>query len=160
MPRKKIDMWALKSEFNDKVMREMGLDMTDEGYVYDMDSTTIIQIKEKFIKYCEDEYEANNLRHNEIELNLIENPRLMETLTLMYLHRRINNKIEAMTQATLPGSQKGYFVLSFLRGNQVAEMRSGVYANESVRIFNLICKINKTSHMYDFTKYDIPIERK
>lgn len=160
MPRRKIDMQVLKSEFNDKVMREMGLDMTDEGYIYDMDTTTIIQIKEKFIKYCEDEYEANNLRHNEIELNLIENPRLMENLTLMFLNRRINNKIEAMTQAAIPGSARGYFVLSFLRGNQVAEMRSDAYVNESVRIFNLICKINKTINMYDFDKFDIVIERK
>ena len=72
--KKNIDMLDLKIRFNDAMMRELGLDITENDYVYDMDTESILQIKGKFIKYCDYEYPI--LKYNEeIELNLIENPR-------------------------------------------------------------------------------------
>ena len=44
----------LKIGFNDIVMRELGLDITEDDHIYDMDTNTIIQINEKFIKYCKE----------------------------------------------------------------------------------------------------------
>jgi hypothetical protein len=153
-------MLELKIDFNDICMREMGLDITDNDYLYIMDSNTIIQIKEKFIKYSE--YEFPILKHNEIDLNLIENPRLMETLTYMYLANRLVSsiKIVSISQSPIMGTNKGCCILSYEKNGEIKELRSDAYTNESIRIFNLICKVNKTDHLYDFDKYDVPINKK
>ena len=71
--------------FNDICMREMKLDITDDGILYDMDTESILQYKERFIKYREDE---NTLIYqNEIELDLLRDPRLMEILANIYLQK-------------------------------------------------------------------------
>ena len=43
---------------------------------------------------------------------------------------------------------------------EIKEIRSDGFENESVRIFNLICKINKTEHLYDFNKFDVSVQKK
>ena len=83
MAKKKIDYFDLKVRFNDVMMRELGIDIVEDDdryldYLYDIDTGNILQIKEKFIKYCDYEYPV--IKFNEIEMNLIENPRLTETL--------------------------------------------------------------------------------
>lgn len=83
MAKKKVNLFDLKVRFNDVVMRELGLDTTDDDYLYNVDTESILQIKEKFIKYVDNEYFI--LKPNEIELNLIENPRLMELLSLIHI---------------------------------------------------------------------------
>lgn len=166
MAKKKIDYFDLKLRFNDVVMRELGIGIIeDEGryldYLYDIDSGNILQIKEKFIKYCE--YEYPMLKHNEIEMNLIENPRLTETLCLPFLMRFCERKgivFHSMSQIPVDGSSKGYFALTYIAEGQTKELRSDMYGNESVRIFNLITKINKTSHMYRFNEFDIEFPKK
>ena len=75
MAKKKVNLFDLKVRFNDVVMRELGLDTTDDDYLYNVDTESILQIKEKFIKYVDNEYFI--LKTNEIELNLIDNPKLM-----------------------------------------------------------------------------------
>lgn len=153
-------MLELKIDFNDVCMREMGLGINDDDYVYIMDTMTLLQIKEKFIKYSEDQYPM--LRRNEIDLNLIENPRLMETLTYMYLANRLVSSIRivSISQNPIAGSRKGNCVLSYEKLGEIKEIRSDGFENESVRIFNLICKINKTDHLYDFNKFDVAIQKK
>lgn len=161
MAKKKVDMAYLKIKFNDFVMRELGLDITEDDYLYDMDTQCILQIKEKFIKYCEDDYPI--LRHNEIELNLLENPRLTETLVIPYISKycdRNNIVFQSISQSPISGSKKGCFVLSYISDGEIKEIKSDAFVNESLRIFNLICKLNKTSHMYDFNEFDIEIIRK
>ena len=83
MAKKKIDYFDLKVRFNDVMMRELGIGIVEDDdhyldYLYDIDTGNILQIKEKFIKYCDYEYPV--IKFNEIEMNLIENPRLTETL--------------------------------------------------------------------------------
>ena len=153
-------MLELKIDFNDICMREMGLGTNDDDYVYIMDTMTLVQIKEKFIKYSEDQYPM--LRRNEIDLNLIENPRLMETLTYMYLANRLVStiRIVSISQNPIAGSRKGNCVLSYEKLGEIKEIRSDGFENESVRIFNLICKINKTEHLYDFNKFDVSVQKK
>lgn len=160
--KKNIDMLDLKIRFNDAMMRELGLDITENDYVYDMDTESILQIKGKFIKYCDYEYPI--LKYNEeIELNLIENPRLAETIILPFITNFCNRKgltFQSVSQYPIDGTNKGYFILSYIYNDEVKEIRSDNYINESVRIFNLICKLNKTEHLYRFNEFDIEIPKK
>lgn len=161
MVKKKIDLFDLKMRFNDAVMRELGLDITEDDYVYDMDTESILQIKEKFIKYCDDEFPI--LRHNEIELNLIENPRLTETISLPFISRYCERNgilFQTVSQTPIDGTNKGLFILSYAVNGETKEFKSDGFINESVRVFNLICKINKTTNLYRFNEFDIEIERK
>lgn len=163
MAKKKIDYLDLKIRFNDVMMRELGLDITDDGndYLYDMDTESILQIKEKYIKYCD--YEYPMLRHNEIEMNLIENPRLTETICLPFLMKLCERKgimFHSIEQVPIDGSDKGYFALIYIYDGQTREFRSDSYVNESVRIFSLITKLNKTSHLYRFNEFDVEFPKK
>lgn len=162
MTKKEQKFFDLKIRFNDVMMRELGLDITeDKGYLYDMETESILQIKEKFIKYVEDEYSL--FKHNEIEMNLLENPKLTEILVLPYISRfcdRNNITLQSISQSPMDtNTHKGYFILSYIIDGQVKEFRSDAYANESVRIFNFICKINKTENLYKFNDFDVEIPR-
>ena len=158
MAKKKIDLFKIKLTFNDAFMRETGLDIDDNDHIYDMDKQEVLQIKEKFIKYCEYEYPV--LNHNEIDLNLIENPRLTEMLAFKWLTDHIANEIVSLDQTIITGSNKGRFVMSYVKNGQTTNMKSEAFVNESVRILNLLTKINKTEHLYNFDQWDITIERK
>lgn len=166
MAKKKIDYFDLKVRFNDVMMRELGIDIVEDDdrfldYLYDIDTGNILQIKEKFIKYCDYEYPV--IKFNEIEMNLIENPRLTETLCLPFLMnfcKRKNIIFHSISQVPVDESSKGYFVMVYITEGQTKEIRSDVFCNESVRIFNLITKINKTSHMYRFNEFDVEFPKK
>lgn len=161
MAKKKIDMFELKVRFNDVMMRELGLDITDDDYLYDMDTESILQIKEKYIKYFDVDY--IQLKPNEIEMNLIENPRLTELLVLPFLNNvceRSNVVFQSLSQSPISGTDKGIFVMTYIKNGEVKNYKSDPYVNESVRIFNLICKLNKTCNLYKFEDFDIKIERK
>ena len=163
MARKKQvrNLLELKINFNDISMREMSLDIDDENHIYDMDTESIYQIKEKFIKYSEDEYPL--LNHDEIDMNLIENPRLMEILFGMWVVKwgaRKGYEVTSYYQSIIRGSQEGIFVVTYVNTNgEVNELKSDKFINESVRIFNLISKMNHTNRMYDLSKFDIEIRR-
>ena len=162
MAQKKINITEIKVNFNDISMRELRLDSDENDHIYDMDTESIYMIKEKYIKYSEDEYP--NIMRDEIDMNLIENPRLMEILFGTWIVKWATRKqveITSFYQSTIRGSNKGFFVMTYIDANgETQEMKSDVYINESVRIFNLISKLNHTSHMYDLTKLDIEIPRK
>ena len=160
MTKKEQKFFDLKLRFNDVVMRELGLDITDEGYLYNIDTESILQIKEKFIKYTEDEYCI--FRHNEIEMNLLENPRLTETISLPYINDFCNRKgiiLQSVSQSLIEGTNKGCFILSYIFEGKIKEFKSDNFINESLRIFNLICKINKTENMYRFNEFDVEIPK-
>lgn len=161
MAKKKVNLFDLKVRFNDVVMRELGLDTTDDDYLYNVDTESILQIKEKFIKYVDNEYFI--LKPNEIELNLIENPRLMELLSIPFLNdlcKRSNVVFQSINQCPITGTDKGIFVLSYIKNGTITDFKSDAFVNESVRIFNLICKVNRTCNLYKFDEFDIKIERK
>lgn len=167
MAKKKKITFDMKQRFNDIVMRELGLDYTedDNNYLYDIDTTTIMRIKQKFIKYFEDDYIV--LKHDEIELNVLENPRLFEIISLPFINNycsRNNLIFHSMEQSITDNSNgKGEFHILYIRNdgkNIIEKISSDPYINESVRIFNLICKLNKTTNLYKFDKFDIKIERK
>ena len=158
---KKVDMFEISDRFNDIMMRELGLDIDDNNYVVDLESESYLTIKEKFIKYCDNPYPM--LRHNEIEMNLLENPRLTETLALPFLDRyckRMGWTFHSTSQCSVTDSNKGYFLMSYTVNGETHDISSKTFVNESVRIFNLICKLNKTERLYQLDEFDIEIDRK
>ena len=163
--KKEQQTLELKIEFNDIVLREFGLGLDDDDHVVDLDTETIYQISERFIKYSEDKIPI--LSTNEIDLNLIENPRLMEILFGMWANKweaRNQNQVKVTSyyQSAMRGSKKGFFVMTYLCNGLTKELKSDVFINESVRIFNLVCKINHTDHLYndEINRFDIEIIRK
>lgn len=163
MPKTKMDPFELSNRFNDLVMRELGLDIDDRGYIVDLDTEAFLTIKEKYIKYKEEPYTP--VKHDEIELNLIENPRLMETITLPFMVKYCKNhgwEFHSTSQCLDEATGKGYYLMSYTVNGETHEIHSDNFINESLRVFNLICKLNKTEVMYKFqiADFDIEIKRK
>ena len=156
-------LYEAKLDFNDIVCRELGLSTDENDHIIDLDIESILMIKDKYIKYTDDQYPK--LMHNEIDLNLIENPRLTEILFGRWVERRAQSKgieITSMYQSAIRGSNKGFFVVTYDVLGEPREKKSDIFVNESVRIFNLICKLNHTEHLYKtrLEKLDIEIIRK
>ena len=69
----------IKISFNDYCMREMGFGLDDNDHLVDEDIETILRFKEKYIVYNDitlDPY----VRGDEIDMNLLENYKLMELI--------------------------------------------------------------------------------
>ena len=163
MTKKEENLFKLKLAFNDIAMRELGLDVDDEDHVFDLDTESVYTIKDKFIKYSDEPYPT--IGHNEIELNLLENPRLMEILFGMWIQRRAERKgieITSYYPALVQGSERGFFVLTYLVYDEPREKKSGVFLNESIQIFDLVSKINHTNHIYKarLQEFDIDLRPK
>lgn len=162
------DYIDIKVRFNDIVMRELGLDILNENepYLYDLETESALQIKGKFIKYLDyEDYEYPILKSDEIEFNVIENARLMETISIPFFNRyfnRFGSAFHSMSQTRINGSNKGIFVVYYIDSTgQAREIASNAFKNESVRIFNLICKLNDMEHLYKFNEFDIdPLKKK
>lgn len=155
--KKKDNLFKTMLIFNDAFMREVGLDIDDNDHVFNMETDSALVINEKFLKYRDYEYPVLNA--NEIDFDLLGNPKLCETLINMWLHDHINNDILSLDQCIIPGSIKGTFVLSYIKNGKTEQLKSDPFINESVRVFNLLCKITKRTHLYDFNSMDVVIER-
>ena len=158
--KRKVNMVELKASFNDITMRELGLDIDENDHIYDIETESLYVIKDKFLRYTDEEYPVFN--HNEIDMNLIENPRLMEHLFGMWIprwaKRNGNVEITSFYQSALRGSNRGLFVLTFINNKgETEEIKSDAYINESVRIFNLIAKLNHRQKLYKLDYFDIEI---
>ena len=161
---KEEQMHEIKIDFNNIVLREFKLGLDDYDHLYDKETNSIYQISERYIKYSEDMVPM--LHVNEIDFNVIENPRLMEILFGMWVSKweqRNGTKVTSYYQSAIRGSKKGFFVLTYLVDGATKEFKSDVFVNESMRIFNLVCKLNHTDHLYDrdiLNRLDIEIIRK
>ncbi len=161
MPKKAVNLTEIKVNFNDIVMRELGLDIDDNDHIFDMETESIYKVKEKYIKYSEDEYPVIN--HDEIDMNLIENPRLMEILFGTWVVKwaaRKNVEVTSFSQIAVRGSNTGFFSMTYVENGEAKEVKSNIFINESLRIFNLVCILNHTDHIYDTTQFNIEILRK
>ena len=155
--KKKNELFKLMLFFNDVFMRETGLDIDDNDHIYNMETDSALVIKDKFLKYRE--YEFPVCAPNEIDFNLLENPKLTETIANMWLHDNIKNDILSLDQCIIPGSTKGIFVMSYIKDGKTESLKSDAFTNESVRVLNLLCKITKRTHLYDFEALDVVIEK-
>ena len=112
---KEEQMHEIKIDFNNIVLREFKLGLDDYDHLYDKETDSIYQISERFIKYSEDMIPI--LHTNEIDFNVIENPRLMEILFGMWVNKweqRNAAKVTSYYQTAIRGSKKGFFVLTYL----------------------------------------------
>ena len=154
---------SIKLDFNDICLREMGLDVEeDNNHVYDIEDGSVLVVTDKFIRYF---YEDEDIKvaHNEIELNLIENPRLMEVMFNHYMVKYAAKKgwnITSIYQSNNIGSSNGIFVITYIEEysntGETKNLQSDSFLNESLRIFNLICKLNHRTHLYkDLSRFNI-----
>lgn len=157
---KKVITPELVEHFNDICMREFLFDVDEHGHLYDMVTYEIFVYKDKFLKYCDEEDKI--VRSNEIELNLLENSRLLNVLFGTFINNyaeRHQVDINSFYQSTSIHGERGYMACSYVgKDNIIKEIRSNNYLNESVRILNLLCKINKSEMRYDFDAFDILTE--
>lgn len=161
----------LREIFNDVCLREMGLDITNEGLVYDTESNTIMQFDGLFLKYCPSKYTIIN-QSLEVRFTLIENPKLMSMLASWYCTKELTKKgykVLGLNQYIVnPQKYLGYVTLAIepnspaMKYNgqiaayiSVKDIASDSYVNESVRLLSLICKVNGTSEMYDLSALDV-----
>ena len=153
--KKELITYEIKSAFNDYCMRELKLDVTEDDKVFYIDTNEIIKYNDKFLKYPENEYA--NIRPDEIEFNLLKNTRIMESLLSRFLdeyQHRNGIEITSILQSPNAGGD-GYCALTYLQNGKTLEYRSDNFKNESLRMFNLVTKLNNTSHLYDFKFFDI-----
>jgi len=161
MKKRELAFYELKIAFNDIALRELGLSVDDEDHVCDDESETILTIKDSYLKYSDEEYPIIN--HGEIELNLLENPHLMEILFGVWVKRRAESKglkIVSFYQSSIRGTDRAQFIVNYEQpDSSISESKSDLFVNESVRILNLICKLNHTDHLYDFKTFDIDLKK-
>lgn len=157
MPKREMPLYELKIAFNDIVLRELGLSIDEDDHVCDDEAKTVLTIKNSYLKYSDEEYPIIN--HGEIELNLLDNPHLMEILFGVWVKRRAESKglkIVSFYQSSIRGTNRAQFVVNYEQpDSSISENKSDLFVNESVRILNLICKLNHTDHLYSFKEFDI-----
>lgn len=153
----------IKISFNDYCMREMGFGLDDNDHLVDEDIETILRFKEKYIVYNDitlDPY----VRGDEIDMNLLENYKLMELLFQAFITKYIVTHpmdVRGFLQRTVNGTDKVVFSLMYLdpSTNLIKHYESNSYRNGCVSIFNLVCKLVEREHIYDFDKLDIIIDK-
>lgn len=148
---KEQELFDLRVQFNDYVLRELGLDINDDNYVYDIEKQQLLQINGKFIKYPESITDSQYINKNkEIELNCIENAGLVEILAVRYINdfcKKLGITLQSVSQECVDNNN-GYFSLAYITGGNILHKDSDCFINESIRIFNLVCKLNKTDRLY------------
>ena len=149
----------IKIAFNDFCIRELKLDVSDDDRLCRIDETdnsiTLIKYNDKFLK-CPDEYTI--IRGDELELNLLKNVRIMDSLLSSFLNdyqQRVGIEITSVFQSTHDKGATGYCGFKYIQNGKIKEQKSDDFINESLRMFNLITKLNHTSHLYDFKMFDI-----
>lgn len=164
MKEEKEEFFKLKNGFNNYCMREMGFDIDENDYLVDPDEELVLTIKGKYIKY-NDEILDPIMKFDELDLNLLENSRLFSTLFQVYITKYMKSHPEVEVvgyhQSNLKGSNSGVFCLNYkLNGdNTIHKLESEIFKNNSVRIFNLICKLNERTSLYDFNRLDVIIDK-
>lgn len=153
---KKEITFELRENFNDIVMRELGLDITDNNEVFDIETDSLLSFGDKVLIYPE--YEFQRLKPDQMELNFLENSRMFTMLFGMYLDSNAKAQgveISSVYQSESKRGIKGYMAYTKIENGAIVTVKSKEFFNESVRILNLLCIINRTDHLYDFEMFDI-----
>ena len=152
---------SLRMAFNDIAIRELDLEVDENSNrIYEVGDGTInlLQYNDRFLKY----YEGPNtiVRQNEMELNLLDNNRLMQILFGRFIvkYSAIHN-LEVLsyylTNNNTMANNPGQFVCTVEVAKKCTNIESDYFVNESVRILNLICKLNGTDNRYNFKELDM-----
>ena len=82
----------------------------------------------------------------------------MDSLLSSFLdeyQQRSNIERFSVFQSTHDKGATGYCGFKYMQNGKIKEQKSDDFINESLRMFNLITKLNHTSHLYDFKMFDI-----
>lgn len=134
-----------------KLIRNLGLDITEQNVVIDQDFNNIILYQGKKIKYT---YTGKilSLDNNDIYFDPIENDELMKFLFNYFLYKIsiLDNKYFSAYYNVINDIQQ---MATELKGDYTI-IRSDYYYRESLRYIDLIFKIegddNVNLHIYDF----------
>lgn len=148
----------MKIAFNDICMEEMNLGIDDNDRVYDETTMSLLLFREKYLRYVDEEYVR--YRPDEIEFDMLSTARIMQFITGFYINWFASqNGINITSVYQYNNSDgTGCAAYSYLENNVVKTFSSDSYFNESVRLLNLICKMNGTAHFYDFNKFDLVVK--
>lgn len=148
----------LRIRFNQFCTTELGFDIDEQTErLYDLDTDELVVINEKFIKDYEGEYSDIRYYANDTKLLLLDNAGLLTALFMIYLGK-FNGTMDVLTfqHSTSTKGDSGKFSCTIKGVNGINEIiESDSFMNESVRIFNIICKINKTVMRYNFKEFDV-----
>jgi hypothetical protein len=145
-------------EFNDIIMREIGLEIDDDLNIRDQDTGDLIQYKGKQVKLAESTTRAAK---NEIPFDPINNSQFMANMFGYYtqkLHAEDENlsvNIFYQTDKTEEGKSRIEAKVSD-NGNNCT-LSSKEYYNDSLKYAELISKLNGNN--IDFSEIDAPIKK-
>lgn len=146
----------LRIRFNDICMRELNLDVTEDNQIFDIKTQSILEYKDgvTLVYY---EQENQYLRPNQYAMNLLENPRLLNILTGIFLesYSKQYNVYFTSLYTTNVTSITGYAACTKLENGVNKEIRSAIFMNESVRLLHLICTLKHTTNLYNFNMFDV-----
>ena len=151
---------SLRMAFNDIALNELNLEVDENSSrIYELGDGTmnLLQYNDRFLKYYEGP--TTIVRANEMELNLINNVKLMQILFGRFINKyAMEHNLNVLsyfstTNNTLANSP-GQFVCTIEVAKKCNNIESDYFINESVRILNLICKLNGTDGRYNFKELD------
>lgn len=136
-------------EFGDLTLRELGLEVDKDNYIVDQDTGNLLTVKDKKIKYNSET--IFRLNKDEISYDPLNNSRLMNHLFGYYTSKLADEEsiyIESYFNIPTKDSNKSIMKVK----TQDETFKSDAYFNESVRIMDVICKMNDSDT--DVSKYD------
>lgn len=139
-------------EFGDLTLREIGLDVNEDNHIVDEETGMPILMKGKFLKY--NHGPAKRVTRDEINYDPLNNSKLMNMLFGYYsdkLESEGSRGIDMCASAITPNGKQ---VLKVKTGDD--SIQSNPYYNESVRLMDVICKLNDSGE--DVSKYDFKPE--
>ena len=136
-------------EFGDLTLRELGLEIDQNNYIVDQDTGNLLMFKDKKIKYNTDM--VFRLNKDEISYDPLNNSRLMNHLFSYYASKLADeDSVYIGSYFNIPIKESDKSIMKVKTDTNI--IKSEPYFNESVRIMDVICKINDSGT--DVSKYD------
>ena len=141
-------------DFADLTLKEIGLDVDEDNHIVDEETGMPITAKGKFLKFnCG---AANRTTRDEINYDPLNNPKLMNFLFGYYSSKLEAEGSRGVDICYTTSGPEDKQILNVKTGDDSLE--SNPYYNESVRIMDVICKLNDSDT--DVSVYDSMPENK
>lgn len=142
-----------KEEFNNLMFENIGLDVNDQGFVYDEDLGLELMIKGKKMVV-----DPEKVSYGAILFDPINNPSIMDKLFKHYIEK-IGNEDGVYTKliAYSPAQKNEKAFLEIIQSDGT-KYRSGKYYNDNIKCADIILQLNSAvSSMYDFSELDVQV---
>lgn len=136
-------------EFGDLTLRELGLEINQDNHIVDQDTGHLLTFKDKKIKY--NTGIIFRLNKDEISYDPLNNPKLMNHLFAYYTNKLADEEsVYIGSYFNIPVNNSDKFVMKVKTDDSF--IKSEPYFSESVRIMDIVCKLNDSDT--DVSKYD------